>query len=161
MEQPGLNWGAGRPKYTQAKVALAMKMRAAGSRLREIEEKTGLSISYVSKLTRFLEVGKGRSDLGSKEASRALLLNRKKKLTKQLRQINQQLKFLAGEMVDGKSEHATVSLVGPATPTGSDSNPGSELRRVRAKAKGPTKAPDRSQTGEGLEGESTIPGGAG
>lgn len=134
--KPGRDFGESRNKFPVGKIAKALQLRADGHRLEHISQQTGLSMSYISRLSRqFLARGKGRVSAATTAAQESLLTARLKKIETEARGIREQLKKLRGGS-SGKPSNSKKSGVGAAPAAGAHSAPGTEVFDVRDPAEG-------------------------
>lgn len=139
--KPGRDWGGARSKYSAAKLKQALEMRAKGARLHQIAKATGLSPSYVCKLTsKFLQHGRGRTAGLPTKVSLVILRLRLTKVEKEAREIRSRIALLTGAEKHGKPRDAAKGRAS-ALPTGHVApGPGDEVREVRGDAPIPPQA---------------------
>lgn len=138
-DAPGKDFGKARAKFGTNKIGKALQMRAEGYKLKDITQATGLSMSYVSRLTRhFLARGAGRVVSATSEASLSLLQARLKKLENESRLIRDQIKKLTGGG-SGKPGDAPKGKAGAAKPSRVDPAPRLHLRKM---------PPDAAESGD-------------
>jgi hypothetical protein len=157
MKRTGQSWGAGRPKYPQEAVDRAMQLRADGMKLQGISAATGLSVSYISRLGRFAEQGKGRSGGVSNSLLLTTLKARQKKLKRRLNEINRQIR----EIKNGKQVDPSKGTMGPDKTAGAAEVDRRPLRLLRAPAPGSAGVAGRPPTGEGVDSIDHESGGPG
>jgi hypothetical protein len=150
MKRVGQSWGVGRPKYTQEAVDRAMQLQG-------ISAATGLSVSYISRLGRFAEQGKGRSGGVSNPLLLVTLKARQKKLKRRLNEINWQIR----EIKNGKQVDPSKGTMGPDKTAGTAEVDRRPLRVLRAPAPGSAGATSGPPGGEGVDSVDPQPSGPG
>lgn len=106
----GADFGKARSKFSHNKLAKAIQLRAAGEPLREVARLTGLSMSYVCRLTRdYMVKGRGRVSVATTEDSLTLLRARLAKLEAEARNVRAQIKRLTAAPAEPKPQPSMES----------------------------------------------------
>lgn len=139
MPKPGRDWGVARPRHSPAKLARAVKMRQQGLKLAEIERRTGVSMSYLSRMLR-AEVRHGHGRLSALPATLILpvLRARLTKLEREAKEIRAQIRRLT----DGKPKDGAGRGVGTKKAPRAHPAPGDGVRSVPPPTEGPSEAAD-------------------
>lgn len=139
------HWGAGRPKFTAATIEKAVKLRASGKTLVEVQKATGLHASYVCRLFHFMEQGEGRVQGLKQSLVLTHLRGVEKELAGRLARIREQIRLMEGGR--GKTGHKATSTVGAGAQAAPDPSAGRPVRILRKPTPAASGSPERQDVG--------------